>query len=33
MDRLALSLDLNPTNNHWSIVARQVYGQVKQYDF
>ena len=32
MDRPALSPDLNPIENLWSIVAQQVYGQSKQYD-
>ena len=32
MDWAALSLDLNPIENLWGIVARQVYGQGKQYD-
>ena len=32
MDRSALSPDLNPIENLWGRVARQVYGQGKQYD-
>ena len=32
MDLPALSPDLNPIENLWGIVARQVYGQGKQYD-
>ena len=32
MDWPALSPDLNPIENLWDIVARQVYGQGKQYD-
>ena len=32
MDWLALSPDLNPIENLWVIVARQVYSQSKQYD-
>ena len=32
MDWLAFSPDLNPIENLWGIVARQVYGQDKQYD-
>ena len=32
MDWPALSPDLNPIENLWGIVARQVYGQGKQYD-
>ena len=32
MDRPALSPDLNPIENLWGIVARQVYGQGTQYD-
>ena len=32
MDWPALSPDLNPIENLWGIVARQVYGQDKQYD-
>ena len=32
MDWPALSPDLNPIENLWGIVARQVYSQGKQYD-
>ena len=32
MDWSALGQDLNPIKNLWGIVARQVYGQGKQYD-
>ena len=32
MDWPALSPDLNPIENLWGIVARQVYGQGKQYN-
>ena len=32
MDWPALSPDLNPIEKFWGIVARQVYGQGKQYD-
>ena len=33
MDWPAVSPDLNPIENLWGIVARQVYGQDKQYDY
>ena len=32
MDWPGLNPDLNPIENLWGIVARQVYGQGKQYD-